>query len=204
MPVSNHSLLVLLVIPALVALWAIPGAAASGIISVPSIQASGDSDILVPVTAEGFSGTGAILFDVSYGTHTMSFVSAEPKMTGPGQVTEVREINPGVVEIGFLDSGGMTGSGTIVILKFRANDVVHGGGTSLNPAIVEAYDTEGRPVTISSAGGAVTLRETGDTEAPVLPVSPTVAQSPLDPITVLVASLCIGFVYRRTSIIADR
>lgn len=204
MLVRNHTLFRLLAIPVWLLLCVLPGAAASGMISVPAVQVSGDADILVPVTAEGFSDVGAVLFDISYGTHTMTFVSAEPKMTGPDQVMEVREINPGVLEIGFLDSGGMGGSGTIVILKFRANDGLHGGSTSLNPAIVEAYDTDGRPVQISATEGSVTIRGTGDTRAPAGPESSAAPESPFDPVSVLMAFLVIGFVCRRTRGIGGR
>jgi hypothetical protein len=173
----------------------VPVLAGAGVLAIPVSEGSSGSELTVPVTAEDFSGIGAILFDITYGNHMLSYVGAEPGTLIPDAVIEAREINPGVVEVGILDSKGITGSGTIMSLKFRVNDGLQYGSSLMTPAVVEAFDTSGNPVQIETRRGVVTISGSAMTKSSVPITTASTTKASLEPLIVLIAALAGVLVY---------
>jgi hypothetical protein len=131
--------------------------AASNTLVIPDVTASPGSEVAVAVQLQEASGIGGLMFDVSYGTSVLAFTRADPGSLAGDAVMEAREVEPGVIAIAIASGKGITGSGTLVTLRFT--DI--GGqdsATSLTPAVIQAYDTNGENVTIQSQQGSVAVR----------------------------------------------
>ena len=130
--------------------------AAPNTLVIPDVTASPGSEVAVPVQLQEASVIGDLMFDVSYGTSVLAFTGADPGSLAGDAVMMAREVEPGVIAIAIASGKGITGSGTLLILRFTEI----GGpdsATSLNPAIILAEDTNGQALTTQSEMGSVTV-----------------------------------------------
>ena len=130
--------------------------AASNILVIPDVTASTGSEVAVPVQFQEAQGIGGLMFDVSYGTSVLAFTRADPGSLAGDAVIEAREVDPGVIAIVVASGKDISGIGTLVTLRFT----VIGGedsATSLTPAVIQAYDTNGGNITIQTQEGSVAV-----------------------------------------------
>lgn len=168
-------------------LLVVPVSALPNSLVIPSLTAAPKSEVIVPVTIQDSTGIGAVLFDVRYGTLVLTYVSTKPGTLRPDAIIEAREIKPGVVEIGVVDKSGITGTGTLAFLHFKVTGDEK-SSTSLNPAVIEAYDASGKAIQISTTRGEVTISGSGAAvRQQITTASMKPTGTPLEPVVVVSA-----------------
>jgi hypothetical protein len=195
--VNDASLLKIAALTLLAGLLLVPCVSAvQSVISVPYMNASPGSEITIPVSIQDANGIGALLFNIRYGTLLLTYVSTEPGTLKPDAVVEAREITPGVVEIGVIDSKGITGSGTVAQMKFKVTGDP-GSSTSMNLAVLEAYDATSKSLNIGSRDGEMMISGPPVSGSPGSPsAAGTTPRAPLEPLSAFVAVIA-GAGYRQ-------
>lgn len=132
-------------------------------ITISTLSAAPGSEVNVPIQIEGAQDIGAILLDIRYGTALLEYSGVINGDITAKAVVEGREIKPGLISLGIVESIGLTGSGTLATIRFRVKGN-EGSSSSLVPAILESYDQQGTPVSIETNGGTLKIRSTDPTD----------------------------------------
>jgi hypothetical protein len=132
-------------------------AAAQGFtISTASVTAAAGGSVQVPVNAEGAQNVGSLDIAIQYDPAALEFVSAKNGELLKGMVSSSTD-GTGVLALAIIDSKGISGKGSIVMLTFN----VKGKDGTVSPVTVKSaragdLTTLGDiPVTVSS--GSVSI-----------------------------------------------
>jgi len=147
-------------------------------ISIDSTSAGSGSKVVIPVIVSGASNLGAMDLMVTYDPSILKFSGAEVGSLSTNGMIESNGDSPGVIKIGFVDSRGVTGDGTLMTLTF--NVVGKKGATSkITPQVTGVKNANLVDIqTTITRGGVFTVGEGG--------------KSPLSIVTVA-GALCCAF-----------
>lgn len=85
-------------------------------------------EIHVPINLESTSNLGSISITLSYDSTLLEITDVKPGKLADNAMTDYGILNPGEVNIGIIDSSGIIGNGSIVVISFN---VISEKGTSL-------------------------------------------------------------------------
>ena len=125
--------LVALTIPVLLAAVASLAHAGSVTVTPASVEGHPGREVVLPVTARGAQGVGALQMDVVYDPATLDFegVTAGPMLEGA--LVESRSSAPGRVRVAAAGGAAVSGDGTLFSLTFAAR----GASASRTPVTIE-------------------------------------------------------------------
>jgi hypothetical protein len=114
------------------------------------------SRVVIPVKVSGASDLGALDLMVMYNPSVLKYVRTEKGSLSPNAMIEANQSHPGLVLISIVDSGGISGSGSICQLSF---DVTGNSGSSsyMALAVQGAYTTDLRDVVTNTTSDMVTV-----------------------------------------------
>lgn len=97
-------------------------------ISLGEIKGKVGQEVVVPVTIENNVGISAFMFEITYDTSDLSFISAElDGVFGEGVlITQVDEINQRLIVLWYSATGDINANGEIIPLTFKINDTASG------------------------------------------------------------------------------
>ena len=156
-----------------VALLAVGVSASAMVVSVQNTNAGSGSTVVIPVKVGGATNLGAMDLVLTYDPAVITFTSADLGEISTNGMVESNGGTPGTVKIGFVDTAGVNGDGTVVKVTF--NVVGKNGATSpMNVQVTGAWKTDAVDIQTTTSGGTFTVGG---------------AKSPLSPVTV-VGALC--------------
>ena len=143
---------------------------AAGItVSIDSTSAGSGSNVVIPVKVSGASTLGAMDLMITYDSSVLKFSSAEVGSLSTNGMIESNGDSPGVIKIGFVDSRGVTGDGTLITLNF--NVIGKNGATSkITPQVTGAWNTNLVDVQTTTNGGVFTVGAGGKSSLSIVTV----------------------------------
>jgi hypothetical protein len=138
-------------------------------VSIDSTSAGSGSKVVIPVKVSGASNLGAMDLMTTYDSSVLKFSSAEVGSLSTNGMIESNGNSPGVIKIGFVDSRGVTGDGTLITLTF---DVVgkNGATSKITPQVTGAWNTNLVDAQVTTTGGVFTVAEGGKTPLSIVTV----------------------------------
>jgi len=95
----------------------------------------------VPVNATGASNVGSLEFELVYDSTVLQAVGVEKGTLAGNAMMDFATARPGRVWVGIVDSNGISGNGSLVVVSFR--EVGQGAATGqLTLENIEAYDAQ--------------------------------------------------------------
>lgn len=156
----------------LFALCLLAGAAAAAgiVVGIDSQNVGTGGKAVIPVKITGASGVGGLDLTVTYDPAALKFVSGEAGPIAKNGMIEVNEVQPGTINIGIVDSQGISGDGNLALLTF---DVIGVQGTSspMDVVVRGAFGTDLQNIANDVAGGTITVGPPGSgTRGGILPL----------------------------------
>ena len=99
----------------------------------------GEGEVLVPVLVEDMEGVRTLDFTLAYDPQLVTGISVIQSEVGRLSVMEYDVDSDGRLTVGIRDAMGLSGTGTILVVRFRANEQAEGPAT-LEFTQVEATD----------------------------------------------------------------
>ena len=143
--------------------------AAAITVSIDSSSAGFGSTAVIPIKVSGASNLGAMDLMITYDSSVLKFSNAEVGSLSTNGMIESNGDSPGVIKIGFVDSRGVTGDGTLISLTF--NVVGKNGATStITPQVTGAWNTNLVDVQTTTTNGVFTVAEGGKSPLSIVTV----------------------------------
>ena len=118
----------------------------------------------VTVKAEGLNALSAIDIYLYYSTDDFTLLSSSVKSLFSSETTTQNTSTPGEAYLGMISTGGVSGSGQVWQLQFRANSGAQLGKKDITIAVGDAYDSSLSPVNFSVRSPEVTVNKAQTTQ----------------------------------------
>lgn len=152
--------------------------AATMTVSVDSAAVSVGSNAVIPVKVSGASNLGAMDLVITYDPAVLKFSSADLGELSTNGMIDSNGATPGTVKIGFVDTKGVNGDGTLVKMTF--NVIGQNGATSpVSVQVAGAWNLDLVDIQTSVSGGTITV---GGKKAPLSAVT-------------LLGALCVAVIF---------
>jgi Cohesin domain len=163
---KGKSLIIILALLLLI----MPVSAAVMNVQVEGKTANPGSRVIIPVKVSGAANLGGMDLIVLYNSSVLKYIKTEKGSLSSNAIIEANQSHPGLILISIVDSGGISGTGSICQLSF---DVTGKSGSSSYVAldVQGAYNTDLRDVVTNTTSDMVTV--SGNKS--LLPLSPLVA-----------------------------
>lgn len=162
----------------------VSAAGAAGIVvGIDSQTVGAGGTAVIPVKVTGASGVGGLDLTVTYDTASLKFVKGEAGPLAANGMIETNEVQPGTINIGIVDSQGISGDGSVILMTFTVLGA-QGSSSQMDVVVRGAFGTDLKDVANQAAGGTITVGPPGSAGG--------AGKLPL-PAGVAVAAVCAAF-----------
>ena len=149
-----------IVLMAALLLTALPVSAATApTVTAGSVTVTQGSSVSLSVTAASLSSLGSMELLLYYDSAALSVSSVTAGNLFSSEVFDYNADEAGVIRVNAVSFAGVSGSGTVMTVRFTAASTAPAGTYPITVAVGDCYDASLSPVTITATSGSVTVNE---------------------------------------------